>query len=90
MARISLIDEKLDKQNNGRNIILFDVFFGKLFNFNILIMIYYSDSNGKKLGRYAKCNFKLICRISKLSAVSPYCACKILFKENSNRYTSKI
>ena len=39
MARISLIDEKLVKQNNGRNIILFDVFFGKLFNFNILIMI---------------------------------------------------
>ena len=36
MARISLIDEK---QNNGRNIILFDVYFGKLFNFNIFIMI---------------------------------------------------
>ena len=39
MARISLKDEKLDKQNNGRNIILFDVYFGKLFNLNIFIMI---------------------------------------------------
>ena len=39
MAQISLIVEKLDYQNNGRNIILFDVFFGKLFNFNIFIMI---------------------------------------------------
>ena len=39
MARISLIDEKLVEQNNGRNIILFDAYFGKLFNFNILIMI---------------------------------------------------
>ena len=39
MARISLIDEKLDLQNNGRNIILFDVYFGKMFNFNILFMI---------------------------------------------------
>ena len=39
MARISLIDEKPDSQNNGRNIILFDVYFGKLFNFNIFIMI---------------------------------------------------
>ena len=43
-------DEKLDKQNNGRNIILFDVFFGNLFNFNIFIMIQYSDSNGKNWG----------------------------------------
>ena len=33
-----MIDEKLDQQNNGRNIILFDVFFGKLFNYNILII----------------------------------------------------
>ena len=32
-------DEKLDKQNNGINIILFDVSFGKLFNFNVIIMI---------------------------------------------------
>ena len=39
MARISLIDEKLVSQNNGRNIILLDVYFGKLFNFNVLIMI---------------------------------------------------
>ena len=39
MARISLIDEKFDSQNNGRNIILFDVFVGKLFNFNIYITI---------------------------------------------------
>ena len=38
MVRIPLIDEKLDKQINGRNIILFDVYFGKLFNFKILIM----------------------------------------------------
>ena len=37
--------------------ILFDVFFGKLFNFNIFIMIKYLGSNGKKMGRYAKCNF---------------------------------
>ena len=28
--------------------ILFDVFFGKLFNFNIFIMIKYLGSNGKK------------------------------------------
>ena len=48
MARISLIDEKLDWQNNGRNIILFDVYFGKFFNCNILIMILYSGSNEKK------------------------------------------
>ena len=39
MAWISLIDEKLDKQHNGRNIILFDVYFEKLFNFNIFFMI---------------------------------------------------
>ena len=39
MAWISLIDKKLVKQNNAWNIILFDVYFGKLFNFNILIMI---------------------------------------------------
>ena len=42
MVRISLMDKKLDEQNNGRNIILhnlFDVYFGKLFNFNMLIMI---------------------------------------------------
>ena len=39
MARISLIDEKLVEHNNGKNIILFDVYFGKLFNFNISIMI---------------------------------------------------
>ena len=38
MARISLIDEKLDYKNNGRNI-LFNVYFGKLFDFNIVIMI---------------------------------------------------
>ena len=38
MAWISLIDKKLDQQNNGRNVILFDVYFGKLFNFNIIIM----------------------------------------------------
>ena len=30
--------------------ILFDVFFGKLFNFNIFIMIKYLGSNGKKWG----------------------------------------
>ena len=48
MARISLIDEKLDLQNTSRNIILFDVYFGKLFNFNKLIMIKYSGSNEKK------------------------------------------
>ena len=38
MVRISLMDKKLDEQNNGRNIILhnlFDVYFGKLFDFNI-------------------------------------------------------
>ena len=46
MARISLIDKKLFSQN-GRNIILFDVYFGKLFNFNISIMIQYSSSNKK-------------------------------------------
>ena len=40
--------------------ILFDVFFGKLFNFNIFIMIKYLGSNGKKMGRYAKCNFNRI------------------------------
>ena len=39
MVRISLIDKKLDQQNNGKDIILFDVYFGKLFNFNIFIMI---------------------------------------------------
>ena len=39
MARISAIDKKLDQQNKGRNIIWFDVYFGKLFNFNIFIMI---------------------------------------------------
>ena len=50
MALISVIDEKLDKQNNGRNIILFDVYFGKLLNFNILIMIKYSGSNEKNCG----------------------------------------
>ena len=42
MAQISLIDEKLDSQNNGRNTILFDVYFGKLFNFKILNLFYYS------------------------------------------------
>ena len=47
MARISLIDEKLDSKNNGRNVILFDVYFGKLFNFSIFIMIEYSGSNEK-------------------------------------------
>ena len=39
MALNSLIDEKLDEQNNGKNIILFDVYYGKLFIFNVLIMI---------------------------------------------------
>ena len=39
MARISLIDEKLDLQSNGRNTILFDGHFGKLFNINIVIMM---------------------------------------------------
>ena len=39
IARISLIDEKLDQQNNGGNIILFDVYFAKLFKYNILIML---------------------------------------------------
>ena len=39
MARISFIDEKLYSQNKGRNMILFDVYFGKLFNFNILIQL---------------------------------------------------
>ena len=38
MARISWIDEKLDQQNDGRNIILFKVYFGKLFTYDILIM----------------------------------------------------
>ena len=46
MGVISLIDEK---QNNGRNYILFDVYLGKLFNFNKLIMIKYSGSNEKKV-----------------------------------------
>ena len=41
MARISLIDGKLEEQNNGINIILF----GKLFNYNISIMIKYLGSN---------------------------------------------
>ena len=50
MARISLIGEILDLQNNGRNIILFDVYFGKLFYFNILIMFQYSGSNEKNCG----------------------------------------
>ena len=44
MARISLIDEKLDEHNNGRNIILLDVYFGKLINFKILIMFQFSCS----------------------------------------------
>ena len=39
MARISFMDEKLNSQNNGRNMILFYVYFGKLFNFNILIQL---------------------------------------------------
>ena len=39
ITRISLLDEKLDSQNNGRNIILFYVYFGKLFYFNIFIII---------------------------------------------------
>ena len=55
MARISLIDQKLDKQINGRNIILFDVYFEKLFNFNILIMLKYSGSL-----RYAVYTFNMI------------------------------
>ena len=38
MAQISLIDVKINSQNKGRNTILFDVFFGKLFNFNILTL----------------------------------------------------
>ena len=38
MVQISLINEKLDSQINGRNMILFDLNFGKLFNFNILIL----------------------------------------------------
>ena len=33
LQSFSLIYEKLDSQNNGRNIISFDVYFGKLFNF---------------------------------------------------------
>ena len=39
MARDSLRKVQLDQQNNGRNIILFDVYFGNFPNFNILIMI---------------------------------------------------
>ena len=38
MVQISLINEKLDSQINSRNMILFDLNFGKLFNFNILIL----------------------------------------------------
>lgn len=39
IARIPLIDEKLDQQKkDSRNIILFDGYFEKLLNFNILIM----------------------------------------------------
>ena len=49
MARILLVDEKLDQQYNSRNIILFDVYFGKLFNFNIFIMIKYSGWNGRNV-----------------------------------------
>ena len=40
MARISLIDEKLYQKNNGRNIILFDVYF-RPFVEDCLISIYY-------------------------------------------------
>ena len=50
MGRISLIDKKLDKQNYGKNMISFDVYIGKLFNFNIFIMIQYSGSNEKIYG----------------------------------------
>ena len=50
MARISLIDETLDLQNNGRNIILFEFYFGIFFNFNIFIMIKYSGLNEKNCG----------------------------------------
>ena len=38
------MDEKFDLQNNGRKIILFDVYFEKLLNFNILIMFKYLGS----------------------------------------------
>ena len=48
MAWISLINEKLVSQNDSRNLILFDVYFGKLFNFNILILYQYSGSYKKK------------------------------------------
>ena len=47
MAWISLINEKLVSQNNSRNMILFDVYFGKLFNFNILILYQYLGSYKK-------------------------------------------
>ena len=49
MAQISLINEKLYQQNNGRNIILFDVYFGKLFNFKIFIMISARVQTGKNV-----------------------------------------
>ena len=38
IVQISLIDEKLDSQNNNKNVILFHVYFGKLLTYNILII----------------------------------------------------
>ena len=48
MARISLIEEKLDWQNNGRNIILFEVYYGIFFNFNIFFYDLVLGFKGKK------------------------------------------
>ena len=55
MAQILL---QLDSQNNGKNVILFDVYCGKLINFNILIIFGYSYSR-KHFFRYAVCTFKI-------------------------------
>ena len=44
----NVIRYQIQHRLHGRNIILFDVYFGKVFNFNILIMIQYSGPSEKK------------------------------------------
>ena len=48
MAWISLIDEKLDLQFNGRNIILFDVYFGKLLLISTYLLCFSTRVHEKK------------------------------------------
>ena len=100
MVQISLINEKLDSQINGRNMILFDLNFGKLFNFNILILFSTQDHLKKncwdtlcarlkfeKNSLNCECADHILCSKYRY-ALFLYVNCTILIKQ-SNRNLSR-